>query len=220
MPFFSLVMRENSIAERTDGNMGTYSGSLTREQFMFREMRMTARMRQSGMSDAEILDKVFSENLFQYPTQNEIRSKCRACLARIRLLEQVPPLPETLAEGTLGEARLAALAAMMLQNQLVEDFMRHVVGEKYRRGETSLTRGDIGLFLMETRQRVPAVAAWSDATSARIRGVLRRCLLEAEYLRDDRDDTLLPVYPSDAFGEALRRGGLFGYLPAFNILDD
>ena len=60
-----------------------YNGALTREQFMFQEMRIIARLRIKGFSDQEILDRVFQENLFQYPTEREIKSKCRACLKRL-----------------------------------------------------------------------------------------------------------------------------------------
>ena len=48
--------------------MQRYSGALTREQFMLREMRIVAGLRQAGLSDEEILEKVCAENLFQYPT--------------------------------------------------------------------------------------------------------------------------------------------------------
>ena len=52
-----------------------YSGGLTREQFMFNEMRITARLMTEGLSDQEILERVYNGNLFQYPTEKEIKSK-------------------------------------------------------------------------------------------------------------------------------------------------
>ena len=48
-----------------------YSGGLTREQFMFSEMRITARLKQSGLSEKEILEKVYQENLYQYQWDRE-----------------------------------------------------------------------------------------------------------------------------------------------------
>ena len=57
---------------------GIYDGALTREQFMFLEMRKVARMTIQGMTEEEILSRVYDDNLFQYPTQREIKSKCRA----------------------------------------------------------------------------------------------------------------------------------------------
>ena len=57
---------------------GIYDGALTREQFMFLEMRKVAQMTIRGMTEEEILSRVYDDNLFQYPTQREIKSKCRA----------------------------------------------------------------------------------------------------------------------------------------------
>ena len=36
----------------------TYSGSLTREQFMFQEMRIVAKLLSEGMSDEDVLRRV------------------------------------------------------------------------------------------------------------------------------------------------------------------
>ena len=61
---------------------GIYDGALTREQFMFLEMRKVAQMTIQGMTEEEILSRVYDDNLFQYPTQRAIKSKCRACARR------------------------------------------------------------------------------------------------------------------------------------------
>ena len=42
------------------------SGNLTREQFLFYEMRTTARLMKTGLDDAEIVKRIISDNLFQY----------------------------------------------------------------------------------------------------------------------------------------------------------
>ena len=48
------------------------SGGLTREQFLFHETRVVARlMTDENLSDQEIIDRVVSENLFQFPTRPE-----------------------------------------------------------------------------------------------------------------------------------------------------
>lgn len=64
--------------------MGVYSGALTREQFIFREMRIVTRLYKQGLPEAEIMERVFRENLFQYPTEREIKGKCKTALKRLR----------------------------------------------------------------------------------------------------------------------------------------
>ena len=49
------------------------SGQLTRQQFLFFEMRNTAKLMDSGMNDEEVLDQIIRENMYQYPTEKTIR---------------------------------------------------------------------------------------------------------------------------------------------------
>ena len=49
------------------------SASLTREQFLFYEMRTTAKLIEEGVNNTEIMEKVFNENLFHYPTEKTIK---------------------------------------------------------------------------------------------------------------------------------------------------
>lgn len=197
-----------------------YNGSLTREQFMFREMRMVARMTLEGETPEEIVRHVCEENLFQYPTNGEISSKCRACLRRMQTLAQMPDLLSMLAEGAHTEARQAALIAMMLQNALMAEFMTDVIGEKYRTADFAITRADFNLFFLRLSQEDEGVAGWSDATVKKIKGVIRRCLWEAEYIADVRSEQLLPVCVSEELARALREADLGRFLPAFNRFED
>ena len=56
------------------------AGSITREQFLFYEMRTTARLMREGLSDEEILKRIVEENLFQYPTEKTIKQTAGACI--------------------------------------------------------------------------------------------------------------------------------------------
>lgn len=193
-----------------------YAGSLTREQFMFREMRIVAKLYRQGMPWEEIAACVKENNLFQYPTDGQITSKCRACIRRLMRIADKPFFVDALAEGMLSEARQAALVAMMLESRLFEEFMIDVIGEKYRRADMTLTKKDLNLFFMELCERDERVAAWSVGTMAKIRGVIRQCLRETGYIRGYRDETLLPVLISEEFAQALKAAGLSAYLPAFH----
>ena len=199
--------------------MARYSGALTREQFMFREMRIVARLARQGLVQTKIVERVFDENLFQYPTEREIRGKCRAALKRLSCIEHSPALVEILAEGSLSEARQAALVAMMAQSRLTEEFMTEVVGEKYRILDMTLTQKDVRLFFERLRERDEAVAGWSPSTVKRIGSVLMNVLRENGYLEKIGSETLCPVLISAEFEQALREAGFQRFLPAFNVLN-
>ena len=195
-----------------------YNGALTREQFMFQEMRIIARLRIKGFSDQEILDRVFQENLFQYPTEREIKSKCRACLKRLDSMADIPFAIEALANSAIGEAKQAALVAFMCQSLLMQDFMINVIGEKYRRLDMTLTRRDMNLFFDRLAEQDDNVASWSDQTIEKLKAVIRACLRETEYIQGT-NETLHPVLLCDDFANALKNAGRRNFLPAFNMFD-
>lgn len=197
-----------------------YNGSLTREQFMFQEMRVVARLSRDGLKEEEIVDRVTAGNLFQYPTEREISSKCKACLKRIRCIADMPAISEALAEGVLSEAKQAALIAMMCQNRLVAEFMVCLVGEKYRMLDMTISRKDMNIFFQNLSERDETVAGWSANTVAKIKSVLRKCLSEAGYISDTKSEILLPVIISEAFVEDLKHAGHREHLPAFNVLTE
>ena len=197
-----------------------YSGGLTREQFMFNEMRITARLLAEGLSDQEVLEKVYDENLFQYPTEKEIKSKCKACLKRLAYLKEMPELMEALTNGTVSEAKQAALIAMMLQSRLLAEFMITVIGEKYRSLDLTITKKDMNVFFSNLAQQDDDVAGWSENTVGRIKAVIRNCLKETEYIPSDPgSEKLLPVYMSEDLVQVLKDAGLSSWLPAFNVID-
>ena len=197
-----------------------YSGGLTREQFMFNEMRITARLLAEGLSDQEVLEKVYDENLFQYPTEKEVKSKCKACLKRLTFLKEMPELMEALTNGTVSEAKQAALIAMMLQSRLLAEFMITVIGEKYRSLDMTITKKDMNVFFSNLAQQDEKVAGWSENTVGRIKAVIRNCLKETEYIPPDPgSEKLLPVYMSEDLVQVLKDAGLSSWLPAFNVID-
>lgn len=199
--------------------MGRYNGSLTREQFMFNEMRVVARLKQSGLSDAEISEHVERENLFQYPTERELKGKCRVALWRLQYISESAFLLETLAEGSVTEAKQVALVAMMCDSRLLAEFMILVIGEKYRLMDGTLTQKDVHLFFARICEEDVGAAAWSLSTVKKIKSVCMNVLRENGYLEKVGSETLLPVMISDEFASALKELGMQSFLPAFNVLD-
>ena len=56
-----------------------YIASLTREPFLFYEMRSTAKLMTEGNSDDAIVKEIVEQNLFQYPTEKSITRMAKAC---------------------------------------------------------------------------------------------------------------------------------------------
>jgi len=192
-----------------------YSAALTREQFLFYEIRAVARLSLEGLDDKAIHARVLAENLFQFPTERSVRDMTNTCLRRIHLLEN-----DTLV-GLLGNApadvgKQVNLYAMMCDNRIVWDFMMSVVGEKFRIHDLSFGRTDVNMFLFRLQEQNDVAANWSDGTVSKLKSVLSRCLLETGYLSDGKDEVLNPVLLYDEVEKGIRANGDLAALSAFN----
>lgn len=192
-----------------------YSGALTREQFLFYEIRIAAKLYLAGTELKAAIAQIKDENLFQFPTEREIASMVRVCYKRIKALEN-DSLITALAEAPSSIAKQVNLYAIMRSNGLVWDFMSQVVGEKYLNQDFAYERKDLNIFFSRLQAQNDTVAAWSDSTITKIKSVLTRMLVEAEYLDSFRDTTLHQIYLSEELEAGIRANGDLDILPAFN----
>lgn len=194
-----------------------YSAVLTREQFLFHEMRTTAKLVTEGLERDEVLTKIISENLFQYPTEKSVRRMALTCLRRLDALADRTLIAAIAAEPA-DVAKQICLYAMMRQYRLVWDFMVTVIGAKYRHLDSSFGRADLHAFFLRLQEQDDWVAAWSDNTIVKLRQVLTRTLVENAYLDSSAARRLNPVLLSPILEHAIRAAGQEIALPAFNCL--
>lgn len=192
-----------------------YTGVITREQFLFYEMRTTARLVEEKLTDAEIADRICNENLFQYPTEKSVRQMAFTCIRRLKALDD-PVLVSAVAAQPSDVAKQICLYAMMKQYRLVWDFMVTVIGEKYRLRDLSFGKIDLNTFFMRLQEQDDWVAAWSEATITKIKQVLTRVLVENEYLDSLTSDHLNPVMIYPILENAIRDKGDDRALASFN----
>ena len=192
-----------------------YIASLTREPFLFYEMRSTAKLMNEGLSDETIVKEIIEQNLFQYPTEKTIARMAKACIKRLRALED-ESLISAIASQPTEVAKQICLYAMMKQSRLVWEFMLTVIGEKYRLRDTSFGKIDLNTFFMRLQEQNDAVAAWSDATITKLKQIIARVLVETESLDSIKADHLNPVWLHPILENAIRSNGDAAVLPAFN----
>ncbi len=194
-----------------------YSAAMTREQFLFYEMRTTAKLMNEGLDKDGVVDRIVSGNLFQYPTEKSVRRMAFACIRRLESMED-GTLIAAIATQPSDVAKQICLYAMMRQYRLVWDFMLTVIGDKYRKLDSTFSKMDLNVFFLRLQEQDDWVATWSDSTIARLRQVLTKMLVENEYLDSTNADHLNPVLISPLLENAIRLRGLQIALPAFNCL--
>lgn len=192
-----------------------YIASLTREPFLFYEMRTTAKLLTSGLSTEDTVAQIVTENLFQYPTEKSITRMAKACVKRLQVMKDAD-LIHAIATQPTEIAKQICLYALMKQSRLVWEFMLTVIGEKYRSKDISFGRIDLNTYFIRLQEQDDTVASWSEGTITKLKQVLAKILVETEYLDDVRADHLNPVYLHPILENAIRSHGDLAVLPAFN----
>lgn len=195
-----------------------YNGGLTREQFLFYEIRIVAKLVRDGESREDILLKLKEENLFQFPTERMISSIANACFKRIDALDS-DALVEELANGSMDVAKQINLYAMMRYNRVVWDFMVTVIGEKFRTQDFDFGQSDLNLFFMRLQEQNDDVASWSEATINKIKQVLRKSLVECGFLDSPKANRLNAVYLFEELAAEIRANEDYDALTAFNCFE-
>jgi len=195
-----------------------YTAVITREQFLFYEVRTTAKLVCEGFSNDKIVDCIVKENLFQYPTEKSVKKMAQTCLRRLEALED-----KTLVQAIVAQpsdvSKQICLYAMMRQYRLVWEFMVTVVGAKYRNLDTSFSKIDLNTYFLRLQEQDDGVATWSNNTVTKIKQVLTRILVENAYLDSLVSDHLNPVLISPLLENSIRASGQELALPAFNCLN-
>ena len=209
------MLEKDKIALR---DASPYNAAITREQFLFYEVRTTAKLVCEGLSNDEIVDRIMKENLFQYPTEKSVKKMALACLRRLEALGD-RSLVEAIATQPSDVSKQICLYAMMRQYRLVWDFMLTVIGPKYRLLDTSFGKIDLNGFFMRLQEQDDWVATWSESTITKVKQVLAKTLVENEYLDSLASNHLNPVLISPMLENAIRTSGQELALPAFNCLN-
>ena len=193
----------------------TYNGSLTREQFLFYEIRIASEFYLQGKTLKDATEAIREDNLFQYPTERTIANITRVCYRRLDALD-VQSLKEDLAHAPVDIAKQINLYAMMRYNRLVREFMITVIGEKYRMQDFAFSRRDTNTFFTRLQEQNDDVAGWSETTVNKIKGVLVKSLVEAGHLDSVRSVKLNHVFLCEELEAGIRANGDLEALPAFN----
>ena len=192
-----------------------YNGGLTREQFLFYEIRTVANLMEQGLDRDEIVEKICEENLFQFPTERMTKSIAKTCFQRIDALDS-ETLVYYLANASSEVAKQINLYAMMKYNRIVWDFMTTVIGENFRTQEFEFSGKDLNLFFFRLQEQIDTVASWSDATIKKIKQVLKKCLVECGYLDSNKSTHLNMISIAPELEDAIRADNDLAALPAFN----
>lgn len=191
--------------------------TITREQFLFNEMRIVAKLLDEGKTDEQIIREVAENNLFQYPTERMIKNITQVCLNRFHNTNNQEWI-DIVANDSADAAKQACLFLMMNYYRLVWDFMISVIGGKYRVKDTTFTKMDMNSFFTRLQEQNDTVASWSEATITKCKQVLKKTLVENGYLDNAKSEKLNVVLLDFRVKEAIENSNNKEALIAFGCM--
>ncbi len=195
-----------------------YIASLTREPFLYYEMKITAKLLKEGLSEEEAIEKIFKENLYQYPTERSLKRRARACLKRLNGLGD-EELVSWIIDRPVDISKQICLYAMMKDSRLIWEFMITVIGEKYRTRNYSYSRKDLNVFFTRLQEQNDTVASWSDSTINKLKSVFTSLLKENGYIDKTNSKRLNEVLLDYKLKDKIIKNGDAICLSAFNYFE-
>lgn len=152
-------------------------------RFLYFEMKIVARLKQSGLSEKEICRKVKLENLFQYKTPSGITKSLNMAIKRVNVLDDT--LLKMLIDDNSEVGKIIVSYSIWMMDCLLRDFLVEVLQDKFLTRQYSLENADIRKFFIEKAEQSKIVASWTERTLKDLREAYRRVLIEIGIAAND-----------------------------------
>ncbi len=159
-----------------------YSTSLTGASFLLFELKQVLRLKEQGLSDKEVREKVFEENYFQYKVQNSAKRSLPSVLRRANTLDET--LRKMVLEEPLEVGKMINLYAIMKTDRLFFEFMDEVIREKLQANDYLLEKKDMNTYFTYKSEQDEKVASWTEKTVDKLKQVFMKLLFETGIVKN------------------------------------
>lgn len=148
---------------------------------MYKELKLTAKLIEEGLTLKEIRQKSYNENIYQARSENFKKTITSILLTRIKVLDE--NLIRILSTANLELEKQIAIYSVMKSDRLFFEFMREIYAEKIINKENKISSKDIENFMEIKREQSPKVNSWKNTTTNRLRSSYVGMLYEAGFAK-------------------------------------
>ena len=150
---------------------------ITREQFLMREMRIVAQLRQEGLGDEAVVERVASENLIQYPTDRMVRNIASVCVNQAHAALAAELLGDSDVEVCVTVAFPLGASSIYAKVQETRDALDHGAQEVDYVVNVTRVRAHDWDYVQEEMASIVAVC---HEVGARAKVIFENCYLSSE----------------------------------------
>lgn len=155
---------------------------------MMYEMKQVCKSKLDGLTDEDIREKVFDENIFQYKKKSSLKRSLPYILKRVNILDD--KLRNMMVQEPFEVAKVINLYSILKTDQLFYEFMDEVVKEAFDKGDRELERKDVNVFFTHKAEQSEFVANLAESTVKRLKSAYMKVLIEVGIVKNSRSREL------------------------------
>ncbi|MFF2531153.1 DUF1819 family protein [Brevibacillus sp. NPDC058079] len=165
-----------------------YSATITGASFLFYEFKQVVSLKEQGLGDSNIKERVITENLFQYKVKASLKRSLPSVLRRVNVLDGT--LRKMVLEESLVTGKIINLYAIMKTDRLYFEFMHEVIREKLESDSYLFEKKDLNLYFASKAEQDAGVAGWTEQTINKLKQVFIKVLYESGLLKNKKTGEL------------------------------
>jgi len=189
-----------------------YSSVLTGAAFLLYEFKQVTKLKNHGLTDQEIKQKVIDENIFQYEKMSSLKRGLPSILRRVNALDE--KLRYLATEESIDATKVINLYAIMKTDRLFFEFMEEVIKMKLMMNDDTLEKRDLNIYFTEKAEKNAEMANWTEATTKKLKQVFIKILLDTGMLKDKHSGELKRLIIDEAIKSHLYQIGDKRYIQA------
>lgn len=165
-----------------------YSATLTGASFCLYELKQVLKLKERGLSDAEIKKKVIEDNIFEYQVTSSLKRIVPSVIRRANALDDT--LRTLFLNSPLEVGKILNLYAIMKTDKLFFEFINEVIREKLEANDYLLEKKDLNIFFITKAEQNEKMAKWTELTVNKLKQVYMKLLYEAGLVRNKKTGEL------------------------------
>lgn len=182
-----------------------YTTTLNGAQFLLYEFSQIVKLKEQGLTDEEIKEKVIDENILQQEKVSSLKRRLRYLLPRVNVLDET--LRCFVIHESIDTSKVINFYSILKTDRLFYEFMNEVIKEKFKSNNYNLEKKDLNAFFTYKAEQNDTLKSWSDSTIQRLKQVYMRMLEEVGILTDRKTGELKRLIIDDQLKSHLRSIG-------------
>ncbi|ETI99934.1 MAG: hypothetical protein Q611_LSC00185G0002 [Leuconostoc sp. DORA_2] len=157
--------------------MKEYSAGIVSTSFWYSEFRQYLQLIKLGMSEDTIREKAIAQNIFLASTPARSKRMIGALTNRVGSLDEDEK--ELFDELDIPNQKALNMIAIMNTNKLIREFMYEIYRNELILGDSVIEPHEYVAFFNKKQSESAEVAAWTDQTVHRMKGIIHTFLIDA-----------------------------------------